>query len=301
MVVNIPGRQIKFGLPQIESISDLANLMRLSEGLIYVNAYYPHYRKTTLKSAKKTRILLVPSWHLKVIQRWLLTNLLEKVKPDHHAFAYRRAVEKISPILANARVHDGNSHFACMDFKDFFPSITTDRVSKFLYFCGYRSKGLSLLVALVTYKGGLPVGAPTSPALSNLICYRLDRRIGSYVEKLGIAYSRYADDLTFSSRSPNDLDKILPTIRKIIQDEGFTENEGKFRRLGPRTSRKITGLVYNGGRFGIGRKQKRRLRALIYHARLNNEKNDKILGHLAYVKSVDRVRYGQLKTFRESL
>jgi len=114
----------------------------------------------------------------------------------------------------------------------------------------------------------LPQGAPTSPALANLACRHLDARLAGLAAKFGCAYTRYADDLTFSGDEAfeKSLKRFLPLLRKIIGAEGFRLNRKKihFARRGAR--QRVTGLVVNH-RPSVPRAYRRRLRAILHNAR----------------------------------
>src|SRR5262249_3368538 len=115
---------------------------------------------------------------------------------------------------------------------------------------------------------GLPQGACTSPALSNQVARRLDKRLGGLAKKLNLAYTRYADDLTVSGSA--DLGPrvgyLLARVRHLAADEGFTVNGKKTRVLRRSTAQKVTGLVVND-KPTVPRRELRRLRALLHRAR----------------------------------
>src|SRR5205823_5215015 len=115
---------------------------------------------------------------------------------------------------------------------------------------------------------GLPQGACTSPGLSNQVARRLDRRLGGLATKLGLTYTRYADDLTFSGDAglENGVGYLMARVRHIARDEGFTVNESKTRVLRRSTAQMVTGLVVND-RPGVRRAEVRRLRAILHRAR----------------------------------
>lgn len=154
----------------------------------------------------------------------------------------------------------------------------------------------------------LPQGGVTSPALSNIICIRLDKRIACYVGKRNIVYTRYADDMAFSSLSPKRLVGITRVVTDILKDEGFTLNSNKTRFLGPRRQRKITGLIISDRSIGIGKKRKRKLRAEIHHFALGETKGikaqilkNRIIGWLSFMNSVNPQGLKQIKKYIKQL
>ena len=113
---------------------------------------------------------------------------------------------------------------------------------------------------------GLPQGASTSPALSNAVARRLDKRLTGLAAKLGLTYTRYADDLTFSGTAEVNgrVGYLMARVRHIAEDEGFAVNPEKTRVLRRNTAQRVTGLVVND-KPGVGRREVRRLRAILEH------------------------------------
>jgi retron-type reverse transcriptase len=112
----------------------------------------------------------------------------------------------------------------------------------------------------------LPQGACTSPAASNQVARKLDRRLAGLATKLALAYTRYADDLTFSSGGNDKVGYLLARIRHIVQEEGFALNPKKTRVKRPNARQTVTGLVVNANP-GVPRDVIRRLRAILHRAR----------------------------------
>ena len=188
-------------------------------------------------------------------QRALLDQILAKV-PQHpaaHGFVAGRST------VTNARPHVGAALVVKTDLKDFFPTVHYRRVIGLFELLGYNEAVAGVLAALTTYRpklpdgrvvwpGVLPQGAPTSPALANLACRRLDARLTKLAAKYGAVYTRYADDLTFSfSESPKiAIGRFLWWVDGICQQEGFVEHPGKRKLLRAKTQQRITGLVIKG-------------------------------------------------------
>ena len=152
-------------------------------------------------------------------------------------------------IVDNAIPHLEAKTLRKFDIKDFFPSIKLPKVvGQFRYF-GYGpnvSKYLGYLCVNKVYS--LPQGAPTSPMLSNLVCIRLDNRIEAFCKKLNLSYTRYADDITISSKeklSTSRCEYIKNFIDKVITEEGFTPNQEKYRKFVNGQSLKVTGITVN--------------------------------------------------------
>ncbi|OWV35303.1 RNA-dependent DNA polymerase [Bacillus spizizenii] len=298
------------GIPKIENIEELSHKINLSEYTLHkiLKSIDQHYK--IIKIPKKNgefRELSCPSFILKGIQKWILKNILTPNSIDPSATAFI----KTKGIKNNVNRHQGNQFFLCLDIDDFFPSIQQNKVYNLFKSIGYNTHISLVLSNLCTYKGVLPQGGVTSPAISNLVNIKLDRRISGYCSSRNIVYSRYADDFTFSSNNPHKLTKSITTIRSIIQDEGYKLNNKKTRFLKPGNKRKITGLVLSDEteEFGIGRKQKRILRAKIHTLVFKLNESDKswkalnehINGWLSYLKGIDFEAYSQLLAYKENL
>jgi len=111
----------------------------------------------------------------------------------------------------------------------------------------------------------LPQGAPTSPGLANLAAVVLDRRLVSYAAVLGVKYTRYADDLTFSGSADLSTRRLVRAVTTIAQDEGFALNTAKTRVRPAATRQLVTGVVVNS-RPGVPREQREQLRAVLHEA-----------------------------------
>ena len=295
-------------IPVFSDAKELASLMHVDLGRIemlskFSNRYYKRYKIP--KSNGNHREIRQPRKDLKGIQAWILRNILDKLNPSPYATAYIRKKN----ISSNVSPHCNNRYFICLDLEDFFPSISIRRVAKVFSLIGYSKKAASILAMLSACDGSLPQGAVTSPSLSNLIAAKLDRRIAGYTSRRNIIYTRYADDITLSSNNPSVLCQSLPRILKIIKSEHFKPNMNKLRVLGPRRRCSITGLVKNNSesKFGIGKKKKRQMRAVMHHFLFHLSKDKKytnkesIIGWLNYLKGVDKGSFKQMDNYWNKL
>ena len=143
----------------------------------------------------------------------------------------------------------------------------------------------------------LPQGAPTSPALTNVICLRLDRRLSGLAEQFGWRYSRYADDLTFSlandKKTALKLGALIGCVTRTVDAEGFEIHKKKTRVARSANCQKVTGLVVNGdGIPRVSRKQQRQIRAAIHNlsqgkSLIENETTESLQGRAAFVLMSD--------------
>ena len=278
-----------FGLPRIDSIEQLAQAMGVPlKGLRFL-AYHrrtstvSHYKRFLLP--KKTgghRLISAPMPRLKRAQAWVLTNILDKVTLHEAAHGFRHG----RSIVTNARPHVGSDVVINFDLKDFFPSVSMERVKGiFKRGLGY-SESVATVLALVctepevdevvldgvTYfvaRGSrfLPQGSPASPAVTNLLCRRLDRRLTGLAEALGFVYTRYADDLTFSARGAAagsvNVGKLLRAVHDIVGHEGFTVHPTKTRVMRRGRQQEVTGVVVND-RTSVDRTMLRKFRATLF-------------------------------------
>jgi hypothetical protein len=218
-------------------------------------------------------------------------------------------------ILTNAQVHVGAKTIAQVDLKDFFPTITFRRVRGVFRKAGYREQVATLLAMLCTEAPrevveldgktyfvaigprSLPQGAPTSPAITNTVCLRLDRRLSGLAAKLGWRYSRYADDLTFSlpvgHKDAPHLGSLLGGIKNIATDEGFVVHPKKTRVLRRGSCQKVCGMIVNGdGGPRAPRKLRRQLRAAVHNLERGKplpegEKIARLAGYAAFIHMSD--------------
>jgi len=226
--------------------------------------------------------------------------------------------------VTNAAPHVGQQLVLNLDLEDFFPSVTFPRVRGVFRELGYSPAIATLLALLCTecprrplsYAGvkyhtavgprSLPQGACTSPALANLVARRLDRRLNGLCQKLGYRYTRYADDLTFSTSETNavrNYGRLLAAVRRIVSDEGFQVHPKKGRIQRRARRQEVTGIVVND-KLGLPRLEVRRLRAILHQAKktgLNAQNREQrpnfrawLEGKLAYLAMVDRKRGQQM-------
>jgi RNA-directed DNA polymerase len=297
------------GLPVFDSIMELSELMHISFGrlLLYVNRGFCFYKRCYLeKKDHSFREILQPCKELKAIQAWILRNILDELVPSNVATAY--IIGRTS--LYHVRPHKNNRYFYCVDLEDFFPSITNQRVFSLFKDIGYSQNAAFILTKLTTCNHILPQGAVTSPAISNFVCLSMDRRLFGFTSRRNIAYTRYADDMTFSSNNRNELNKSVKTIKKIILDEDFCINSEKTRFVGPKQQCKIIGMVKNTSEpeFRIGMRKKREMRAVLYNAIIKNEFGEKkyknmnsINGWLSYLRFVDKKGYEQMLIYKNKI
>lgn len=292
-------------LPVLHTPAELAAALGLTVARLRWLAFHTdvatrtHYvRFTVPKKSGGTRTLSAPHKTLAQAQRWIFNNILRRLPVDDaaHGFVPGRS------IVSNARPHAGRAVLVNFDLADFFPSVIFVRVRSVFQRLGYSGAVATLMALLCTecprrevrYDGktyfvataprGLPQGACTSPALANQVARRLDRRLAGLAQKLNLAYTRYADDLTFSSAEPipERIGYLMARVRHIAQDEGFTVNEKKSRVLRKNAAQIVTGLVVND-KPTLRRRDIRRLRAILHRAGQEGLARQNRAGHPHFV------------------
>lgn len=235
-----------------------------------------------------------PSRRLKALQRWLLANVIERFPVHESAAAYRLG----HSILDNARHHESSRYLLRMDLADFFPSIGEGDIQQYIsenrvLFRDWTTADASLFCRLVCRHSQLTIGAPTSPGLSNAILFDIDVRIHALCTKMGVNYTRYADDLFFSTLAPNVLQQIENEVKKVIHESKLPAklrvNESKTRYSSKKGLRRVTGIVLGSdGKVHIGRGFKRHVRGLIFRLEsLNAPSRASLAGMIAYATGFD--------------
>lgn len=309
----------KFDLPVLATPADVAQALELSIPRLRWLAFHniasrsTHYiRFSVPKKSGGLRELAKPHREMDRCQRWILENILSKipVHPAAHGFVAGRSTR------TGAAVHVNQAAVINCDLEDFFPTITVHRVMGFFRRIGYSPAVATILALLCTEcprrtvslagtkyhvatgPRALPQGACTSPAISNLISWRLDKRLAGLAEKFAGHYTRYADDITFSGSGDVEpkVGWLLAKIRHIAEEEGFRINDKKTRVQRPHTAQMVTGIVVNE-RPGVPRKLVRRLRAILHRAQFEGLENQNreshpnfpawVEGMVAYIHSVN--------------
>ena len=285
------------GLPHFETLDKLSEQTRLSTRLLYCLSMKTdrYYKITSIaKRNGSSREISIPSYSLHIVQRWILKEILDKITSSDRAMAYRKG--KDFGHKPNAFYHAHTLYGLSLDLKDFFPSISANKVYTIFSDMGYNNFAATILTNLCTLNGKLPQGSACSPAISNIVCITLDKRLIGLCEKRNIRYSRYADDMYFSCDDKTLLKKTAPIIAKIIEDEGFVINEKKTHFHTPSNKKQITGITViptnmdDSFELKAPRTMKQIIRAEIYTCLVSGkyELKDHILGEIAYVNYVEK-------------
>ena len=225
----------------------------------FVHASNSHYREFRIRKASGGyRTIHAPKPSLRKCQRWVLDEILANVAVPDSCTGFVRG----RSIRHNARPHVGHECVVNMDMKDFFPSIKWTRVRKLFRDLGYSRRVSFILSHMCTHRGRLPQGAPSSPAIANLVARGLDARLDGLAQSTNTHYSRYADDLTFSGDGQTAT--LIPLVGKIVKDEGFRVNRRKTRVMRRGQPQVVTGLSVNT-KVSIPKKARRKIRQIVHH------------------------------------
>ncbi len=226
--------------------NDLPRLLGYDLHQLQLQALTPLYYCFSIpKGNGKYRYIESPNEELKVIQR-RLSNLFQNMymlERPNSVKGYVRGIK--NPIIDNALAHKKSRYMLKVDFKDFFHQILKQRLyNLFMKRYGIDDKKCArLLTQLVCYKGRLPMGAPTSPILSNMSIVKFDREIETLTATQNITYTRYADDLTFSSFNHFKQDDLLNLILHISKKHQIKINPDKTEYYDYLDDKIVTGIL----------------------------------------------------------
>lgn len=272
------GDSFMYKINNIKTKEELAGLLDIPikklTYILYVKKVDNMY--TTFRIPKKNggeRQINAPEKPLKFIQKKLADilsdyrkNIYDREKINNkisHAF------EKEKSFITNAKVHRNKRYVLNFDLKDFFDSFHFGRVKGYFEKNKYFKlpKEVSVILAQLTcYKGCLPQGAPTSPIITNLICSIFDIRVLKLAKKYKLNYTRYADDLSFSTNDKNFLEMYCKFYKELIQEvdkAGFKINETKTRIQYKDSRQEVTGVVINK-KLSVNRDYYKKTRAMAY-------------------------------------
>ena len=244
------------------------------------NALSDHYKTVEIpKRSGGVRRLRVPDACLKKIQRRINDVLLSQMRVSEYATAYHYGCK----LVKNAKPHVGGGTLLKLDIKDFFDSVLYCQVKKYAFPESRYSEKLRILLSVLCYfKESLPQGAPTSPAISNIIMFDFDETVGKWCKENGIAYTRYCDDMTFSGEL--DPAKVIGKVKKELKKYGFILNRSKIRVIGKGSRQCVTGITVNE-KLSVPIAYREQIRKEIYY--LNKYGLDSHLEKIGYVGNAD--------------
>ena len=278
-------------VPPIATVGALRELLRIASprqlGYLLLASDKdggPYHTFSIPKRSGGSRLICAPKPQLRDVQRKIYDAILKQVETHDAAYGFVPGRSTV----ANAAVHVGAKVVLKFDLENFFPTIHYYRIMGLFASLGYpvgnakfatsdsSNQVAPVLARLCSYTedsrawggaGLLPQGSPTSPAISNLICRRLDARLHGLVVGKSGTYTRYADDLTISFKNeiPN-VGKLRWWVDQICHQEGFFVNQAKFHVVRSSQRQVVTGIVVNET-LHLPRSERRRFRAMLHNCR----------------------------------
>lgn len=239
----------------------------------YHNAFIP-------KSDGTKRKLSVPDKILKLVQKSIADNILAYYPVSKYACAYTYG----SNVQKNAAPHIGKKKILKLDIEGFFDNIIYTRVKDIVFYKEKFSEPIRVLLSMLCYhRDSLPQGAPTSPAITNIIMYDFDEIVGSFCNEKGISYTRYCDDMTFSGDF--DEKEVIALVKQELKKLGLFLKNRKTAVI-PNTKRQtVTGIVVNE-KINLTKEYKRKIRQEVYYI-----KKFGLDEHLSKTDIVDKQQY----------
>ncbi len=308
-------------LPRLFNSTDLAQWLGLSAH--HLNWFADNYRSNTSKSNAlrhytysiaikrngSCRLIESPKSNLKQIQRKISHQIITQLPIHDAAFGFVAGKN----CKDHASIHTNKAFLYLFDIAHFFQSITWKQVYRVFMKTGYSANITQYLTNLCThtcyqheylqqldsdhrhrlYQRHAPQGAPSSPPISNALLFHLDKRLTNLAKSCGMVYSRYADDLAFSSNYFRQLSRFELYVASICIDEGFQLNHRKSRLFKSHQRQKITGIIVNE-KLNIDRRYYDRLKAVLTNCARYGAHNQNRTGHTDFYShlrgSINHVR-----------
>lgn len=299
----------------VSTRNDLADLLGIPHTkltqVLYVKKVDSYYKTFEIpKKSGEPRTICAPTGDLKQIQEKLYNLLLkhqESLRSKNNICAnIAQAFEKGKSIITNGEVHRNKRIVVNIDLQNFFDSFHFGRI------CGFFEKNkdfslphnIAIVIAQLTcYQGKLPQGAPTSPIITNYICQIFDMRILSLAKKYRLDYTRYADDISFSTndkRFIENWDLFFAELTKEVVRAGFKINEKKTRIQYRDSRQSVTGLIVNK-KLNVDRRYYKQVRAMADSLYKNGSFNNngvegtvrQLEGKFSFIDQIDR--YNNIK------
>lgn len=293
----------------MDIIEKMSKDLRISKQLIYDisqnnNLYKTYYKKK--KNSRGKRKIFHPSKELKVLQYWVVKNIIYQFPVSDFSCAYERG----NSIKNNALIHKNSSYILHLDIRNFFESITEEHVELlFKQISNLSKQEIELLKNIVMFRDDktnikkLVIGSVSSPSISNRIMYQFDNELyETCIKDTDMKYSRYADDIYISSNKYIDI-KIVSKVSEILKKYKFNINDRKTYFMSKSCKRVVTGIILdnNCNKLSLGSKKYKEIKKMIYEflIKSGNSKDYKtylkIKGYLSLIKNIEKSKYESLK------
>ena len=253
----------------------------------------------------KNRIILAPCEELKKAQRYFLNAV---------KWEYRLKIDTYKA----AQIHTAKKWILKMDIKDFYNSVPYYDIEKFIRKVCTKIKNAdtNYYLNLVTVDKKLPTGAPTSAHIANACFKKAEDEIRRFSNIYGVDFSRFMDDLTFSSNNKKLLQIIEKRVKNVLFFYGYKVNSKKTKYISQNKQQKVLGLIVNNNAVCISNEEKRKIRAALHNYVIamaySTQKNlkhhiwtekeiSKLSGKIAYIKHVDYRFYIRLRAYNKKL
>lgn len=267
--------------PDMQRLACMLEVSSEELRLLWDDRRYGYQRFSIRKRSGGRRRIAAPSDRLKRLQRRLLHTYLGAQPVHDAATAFRPG----GSIATHARRHLGQAIVLTVDLVDFFEATSAQRVRRWFRDGGWDHETTRILTRMCVYRGGLPQGAPTSPALSNLVNRKLDEQLHELAAWHGARYSRYCDDLAFSWAN----NSMPPTFHHQVEDRlgqfGYRVQPEKGWRLQRSADRpEITGVILDGRKLRLPERILRRWRELRRGWRISDARRQQLAGYRGLIK-----------------
>lgn len=257
-----------------------------------------NYRRITIpkkSDSKSKRVIFTPSVETKMLQYIIIDCFFSSYEVNKSAMAYVKG--KTSPLLKNAQSHNEYIFTVHYDFSNFFYSIKADDClpsikDKF----GFTMKDIEAIQNICFFKvnntSTLTIGSPTSPILSNIYMIEFDEYLENFAKKQGASYTRYSDDILFSSNNRKTILQFKTELDYILSCKQYNNliiNRFKTKLFKAKEPKRITGLIVTSDcKIHVPRKIKREVRTLIYKdSKRTKIETSKLKGLLSYIKDIE--------------
>lgn len=277
--------------PPIVSPYCLSVMFGYSHKFIYAlsTKQIKYYRTFEIKKGQKKRKIHAPKVALKVIQKWLGSHLADAIAFPKHVCGFVKG----RSFADAAKHHIGAKWIFSVDIVNFFPSISTDEISKALVAIGYSQQASELIANLCCLNGGLAQGSPASPVLSNIYMSKIDDDLLALAEKFDSKISRYADDIVFSGDSTfdpklkEDLELLFDSYPlQLNKEKTYLADANKGQRL------KVHGLLVKDDKVTLTKGYRNKLRAyqhMLKTGKVCVEDVPRITGHIKFSEFIEPV------------
>ena len=267
-------------LPHMESMRAFVMLCWF-DGFSNVNAFWKEYRLLSEMLADTSKYYIhtpIPkrggkgyrhiykvdsklAFYQRAVKHFII-DVLDENYTSKYAYAYKRR----RSVTDNAKAHAGHEYLVKMDIEDFFDNTRQGKVYEiFSRYTDYNRAVKTMLTKLVCHNGHLNQGSCTSPQLANLALADFDRTVAVYCDAFGITYTRYCDDLTFSSKEPFDYRMLIEFVTDQLDREHYRPNTRKTRVYGKGSRHVVTGIIVNNKRIRVPSEYKHNLRQDLYY------------------------------------